>query len=98
MPSPHDCTKGRPADCVDLVTRIRAGDEEADLRLEDIFQGGIGDHDQRPTATRWGCREPALRFPIPADCHIILGASAWSRDLRPSTRVCSPEKQMSDAK
>ena len=41
MPSPHDCTKGRPADWLDLVTRIRAGDEEADLRLEDIFQGGI---------------------------------------------------------
>jgi hypothetical protein len=31
----------RPADWVDLVTRIRAGDVEADLRLGDIFQGGI---------------------------------------------------------
>jgi hypothetical protein len=31
----------RPADWVDLVTRIRAGDEEADLRLGHIFQGGI---------------------------------------------------------
>jgi hypothetical protein len=31
----------RPPDWVDLVTRIRAGDEEADLRLGDIFQSGI---------------------------------------------------------
>jgi len=33
--------KSQPADWVDLVAGIRAGDEEAVLRLRDIFQGGI---------------------------------------------------------
>jgi len=31
----------RPVDWVDLVAGIRTGDEEAVLRLRDIFQGGI---------------------------------------------------------
>lgn len=39
MKDTHD--NSRPDDWVELVARIRAGDEEAELRVADIFQSGI---------------------------------------------------------